>query len=514
MRGPGGPSSGEVKVVVSFDGARFVARCTFNDRLLPKEAGFRWDPVAKQWFTTSPGVASRLVQFADEGAKKRLHRTTLVRTNWTGAIPHPGGLTPLPFQKDIAVPFALERNRSYLALDPGLGKTICAAIIRNALGLPMVYVCPPFLMANVESELDKWCTMPRSVWRLGTQNETTDILMVPDSLLSRGETELAIQDFTEGRECLLVVDEAHRFKNDTAERSRALYGRILPRFARVVFLSGTPMPNRPMELYPVLKNCAPELIGFMNKFEFGRRYCAGFRSQWGWDFTGASNVEELAGKIMGKFMLRLKKRDVLPELPAKTEEVVIIDEELPPVLADLTKQILARYSPEDLMAGKIGEEHVSSYRRKLGLAKVAPAAQFVKFVLEQGTEAVLLFCIHREVIAQLAHALREFDPQVIHGGVEKDERFAIATEFQNNPARRVLILNIAAGGVGFNLTKATRVVFAEFAWTPGDNDQAVDRAHRIGQDSKVLAQYLVHRNSLDRDVMEVVLKKRGYIKHV
>lgn len=492
-----------------FTGTQFVCRCTYEERHLPKDAGFRWDREGKCWYTPSHGVASRLVQFADEAAKKEIDRILLTKQDWAGAIPHPPSLTPKPFQINQAVPFALARNRSYLALDPGLGKTICAALIYNATNEPMVYVCPPFLLGNVEEELRKWCVGSPRIARYGRDDlEGAQIILVPDSLLSRERTKVEVVGLISDEAATLIVDEAHRYKNDTAERTKALFDGFVPNFSKVVFLSGTPMPNRPMELYPLLSNCAPELIGFMNKFEFGRRYCAGYRSKWGWDFTGASNVQELAGKVIGTFMLRLRKKDVLPELPPKTEELVFIDDELPPVLADMNKKILEKHSPEDLMKGKIGEEHVATYRRKLGEAKLPGAVAYIKFLLEQGEESLLVFAHHRDVVSGLEHALRAFDPLVIMGDVDKDERFRRAKEFQSNPKRRLLILNIAAGGVGFNLTKATRVIFVEFAWTPGDNDQAIDRAHRIGQEEKVLAQYLVHRNSIDRDVMEVILRKK------
>lgn len=512
-------------MLITFNGKVFIARCTFEDRHLPREAGFRWHTDRKVWFTPSHGVAHRLVRFADETAKKELQSVLLSKQDWPGAIPYPSHLTPKPFQLSQAVPFALARNRSYLALDPGLGKTICAALIRNALKLPTVYVCPPFLMGNVEEELVKWCMPGTKLARYGGGGKTTgttrrrfpldtDILILPDSLIRHEDVGEQVKQFRDGRESLLVVDEAHRFKNDTAERTKALFETLVPEFNRVVFLSGTPMPNRPMELYPLLSHCAPETIGFMSRFEYGRRYCAGFQGQWGWDFSGASNVQELAGKVMGTFMLRLRKKDVLPELPPKSEELVFIDDDMPPQLAEMNSRLLAEYSPEDLMKGVIGEEHVSTYRRLLGLAKVPASVKYLQFLLEQGDESLLVFAIHRDVIAGLAHGLRGFDPLVITGSVDKDERFRIAKEFQENPKRRVLILNIAAGGVGFNLTKATRVVFPEFAWTPGDNDQAVDRAHRIGQDNPVLAQYLVYRNSIDRNVMEVVFGKRGVTQHV
>jgi SWI/SNF-related matrix-associated actin-dependent regulator 1 of chromatin subfamily A len=501
-------------MVIMFDGARFVARCLFDERYKPKQAGFVWDSSAQVWYTSSPGIASRLIHYADERAKKEIENSALVVTNWAGAIPVPPGLDPLPFQINQAVPFALSRNRSYLALDPGLGKTICAALIRNALSYPTVYICPPFLMGNVEEEFAKWSTGQPRIVRLEhfKRASTADILIVPDSMLARETTLSSVIGFAGRRKTLLIIDEAHRFKTLSSERSKALYRKIQPAFTHSVFLSGTPMPNRPMELFPVISRNCPELIDHFDQFRFGLKYCAGFQGPWGWDFSGSSNVGELSKRIMGKFMLRVKKADVLPELPEKSEELVFVDDDLPVELAEMSRHILNKYSPEDLMRGRIGEEQLATYRRKLGAVKVKPALDFLRNVLSGGTESVLVFAHHRDVISGLMAGLSEFKPMAITGSVERDERFEIVKEFQTNPDKRVLILNITAGGVGFNLTKASRVVFAEFSWVPGENDQAIDRAHRIGQNEKVLVQYMLHRNSVDRAVLETVLAKRKQIQ--
>jgi SWI/SNF-related matrix-associated actin-dependent regulator 1 of chromatin subfamily A len=503
---------------LTYQDTRYIFICSYDDRHRPKAAGFRWDPHLQRWVTPSSGIASRLLEFADEKAKNELERTSLTRTEWRGAIPHPEGLKPKPFQLD-AVKFALERNRSYLALEAGLGKTICAALMRNALLTQTLYICPPFLAANVEEEFLKWGTSGIRVARFGKLSEqiwaAANVILLPDSLLAREHARDFIRAWVKtANPGLLIVDEAHRFKNDSAERTKALFQIYFPLFPKVVFLSGTPMPNRPRELFPVLSNAAPQLIDDMSKLEYGIKYCAGHQGKWGWDDSGATNVEELAKKVVGPFMRRVRKKDVLPELPPKTEELVFIDEELPAELLELSRKILKEQSPVDLMKGRIGDEHVATYRRKLGTLKVPPALEFLRFVLEENDDALLIFAIHKETIAALAAGLKNFHPLTITGDVASDERFRRAKAFQANPKHRALILNIQAGGIGFNLTKASRVVFVEFSWCGADNDQAIDRAHRIGQDEKVVAQYLVHRNSIDRDVMETVLRKKESTQYV
>lgn len=443
-------------------------------------------------------------------------RHALVKIDpWSGPIPHPPGLAPLPFQPSAAA-FALSRNHSYLALDPGLGKTIIAALALNALGRhSVVIVVPPFLALNTKAELEKWLTWKARISIYGGQDfeeaevePIADILIIPDSLIADPlgfrfklyEYLAMMQPYT------LVVDEAHRYKNLEAQRTHAVF--TLSRSAnRVIFLSGTPMPNRPMELYGILSKFAPETIGFKSYFQFGMRYCAGYFDGFGHDFSGASNVQELSHAVRSRFMLRLRKKDVLRDLPPKTEEIIFLAENLPPHVAALEKEVL-RLSGVDLMKEKLDVEHLSTYRRQLGLAKVPKAVSYIREILNDTDEAILIFAEHIDVIAQLEKGFAKFNPIVITGQTPKEKRQELVDMFQQDLKRRIFIGNIKACGVGFTITKATRVIFAEFSWVPGDNEQAADRTHRIGQKDHILVQYLVFRNSIDTAVMETNLRKR------
>lgn len=418
---------------------------------------------------------------------------------------YPSHLRPYPFQLE-AVEYALTRNHSYLGYDPGLGKTIIAAMLINALKTPAVYVCPPFLRENIKNEFGRWLNPDRP-----------RVLLIPDSKLFRKQTVDLVQKFAgENPEALLIVDEAHRFKSPTTQRSKAIYNYFTNYFTRRVFMSGTPMPNRPMELYPVLQNSAWNSIGFMSKFDFGRRYCAGHHNGFGWNFAGASRVPELAQRIIGPFMKRVRKSEVLTELPPKTEEILFIGDErdLPPEVAALDAQILKEYSPDDLVEGRLGKPHIATYRRLLGSLKVPESVTYIRFLIEECGEKILVFAWHKDVISELVRALSDLSPVIITGSVPSDERQARVDQFQNDDSLKLFIGNIQAAGVGFTMTAATRVLFVEFSWTPAENEQAEDRAHRIGQTRNVFIQYLVFKNSVDRKVAETILRKRKSIEQL
>lgn len=518
--------------VVFKDGV-FICKTSYEERAVPRDAGFRWHYDKKIWYTSHYSVAARLRELADQSAKDELDKHVIAVSPWTERLPEPPApLKLLEFQREAAI-FALSRNRSYLGLDPGLGKTIVAASIARAIKrAAFVYICPPFLVSNTQNEFEKWAP------ELKTTNIKTecvsDVLIVPDSIIARPEIRESIASYVDGADTrVLFIDEAHRYKNDTAQRTQSMFGKdkktkgeitgIVDFFTNVVCMSGTPMPSRPLELYPVLSKLAPETIDHMNKFQYARKFCAAYKNEYGfWDFSGASNMPELRRRTIhpeGSFMLRIKK-EVL-KLPPITEEVFVISEDMGPSVSKLDRKLHAQFKDvEDVMKHQIakaeglGHEndlHLMTYRRLLGLEKVDAACDIVKSILEETEESVLIFGLHKDVIAKLTSKLFDYKPLVITGDVPVQLRQTIVKEFQENKDHRVFIGNIHACGVGFTLTKATRVVFVEFDWVPGTNDQARDRAYRIGTSAAVHCQYLVFRESVDKAVIESLLMKRKTI---
>lgn len=539
-----------------FKNNNFIFLCSFQERIAAKAAGFRWDAENKIWYTKDAGTASRLREYADSSAETEIKRKSLIITPWTEALsPPPEGLSLYPHQED-AIQFALERNRCYLGLDPGLGKTIVAARVALELKIKskFVYICPPFLVKNVVTEFGKWAPeLSVSTYesfsgkRYPPHPFEYDVFVVPDSLIFengfydgeiclRSSVAQQIKEFVNDYPMsVLFVDEAHRFKNEEAKRTRALLGYkdvekgnisgIVDWFSKIVLMSGTPMPNRPIELYPVLSKLVPQTIAHMNRFVYGMEYCAGFQERFGWNFLGASNVDKLAKRVIhpsGPFMLRMKKE--LLDLPPKLEEIFSISDETSQKLQKMENQIKKVYTKtEDLIKARIakseGKEsaedlHLATYRRLLGAEKAPHAVEYISSLLEETDESILVFAIHKDTISELAKGFKKYDPVVVTGATPVKERQRLVDQFQTEQGQRLFIGNIQAAGVGFTLTKATRVVFVEFSWVPGENNQASDRAHRIGQKSSVLVQYMVYEHSIDKKVIEILLKKSKSIQQM
>lgn len=485
---------------------------TFEERKLADAAGFYWSSEQKIWYTPHPGIAARLRDYADDVAEMKLSKLVNRISPWSGAIPYPKRETLFKWQEPAAR-FILERDRSYLGADPRMGKAIIAALVINAEACNAVYICPPGLVASTEYKLRNWLMNGLTVgaFKYPLESELPNVLVVSDSILTRPTTFEAIKAFVRlsvrsNRPIRLFADEAHRFKEPTAGRSKALYRKIRQPFNKITLLSGTPMPNRPMELYAPVSQFAPECINYMSRHEFGLRYCEAKETPFGWKYDGAANMEELEERLR-PFLMRLRNED----LPPVVEDMVLVDESLTPTLARLDAQLLREFSPKDLMGHLAVNGHIATYRKELGKAKVEPAVKYINQILSDTDDNVLVFGIHKETLTELFYGIAlgsGVTPCMVTGDTPVGTRNAIAEEFQNNPKRRVFIGNIQAAGLGHDLFKATRVVFVEFAWVPGDNEQALMRMYKVGKRDPLYVEYIVYKNSVDRVVLESIFKKQ------
>ena len=206
-----------------------------------------------------------------------------------------------------------KRNAAILADEPGLGKTIQVAeyINRTHPAGPVLIVCPASLRLNWEKELSVWMA-----WR----PFTLDIVSY-----EAVATEKVILSSLYSSYSLVVFDEAHYLKNPAAKRTKACLA--IPADIRL-FLTGTPVVNRPMDLFPILSSIGMKL----SKKEFGKRYCNGHLVQirwkprkFAWDFSGASRTDELNAALRKHCMVRRTKAEVLTELPAKIRQVIELD---------------------------------------------------------------------------------------------------------------------------------------------------------------------------------------------
>lgn len=388
----------------------------------------------------------------------------------------------------------------------------------------VLIVCPASLKINWQREAIKWLTRPLTVGVAdGKCWPQTDVVVINyENVKKRPEIMETEWD-------LAVLDESHYIKNEKAQRTKAT---AAIKARRRIALTGTPILNRPIELFTTLNWLDPAEWGSF--WTFARRYANAHAGRFGWDLTGASNLDELQKRLRTTCMVRRLKADVLTELPPKRRQVVELQagraalqavlEERSRWEADESKLREIKAQAEQAKADgndtayKEAVKALSSarmaaftelaeLRHKVALKKVPAAVEFIRDALESSSK-IVVFAHHLDVIEALREGLEEFRPVVVTGSVSLDERQRAVDAFQIDPEVRLFLGNIKAAGVGLTLTAASHVLFVELDWTPGWVSQAEDRCHRIGQRDSVLVQHLVLDGSLDANLAKMLVRKQ------
>lgn len=410
-----------------------------------------------------------------------------------------------PFQQKGAQ-FLASTYHALLGDEPGLGKTVQAIAAVEVLKLQRILVvCPASVRLGWLQEINE-CLGSSWGWRVISYNEATKL---SGKLVGSDEKWDA-----------LILDEAHFLKTPESQRTQAIFGNRggLARRARYIWcLTGTPVLNRPRELFPILKTLHP-LFSNMSFPTYADIYCGAFFDGRGMNTKGATNLDDLKKKL-APFMLRRTKEEVLPELPPKIISRVPLDvswADLKPVRdeEDAIGSRETRLSSIHEDYSQLGD--MAHLLRLTGEAKVRTAAAFVDDLLET-VGKVVVFAKHRNVMDLLAAELagRHITAVQYHGGMNDGQKRAAVLDFQSRA--EVFIGQIQAAGTGINglQTVCSDVVFAELSWVPGEVGQAVDRCHRIGQVAASVNVYMLHvPGTLESAVLGVHDRKAKVIEHL
>ena len=450
-------------------------------------------------------------------------------------IPVPEGVKLFPHQIEN-VEFAFTRRATMIADMPGCGKTLSTVATINCFQPKRVLIiCPASLKLNWKREWDKFSIHDRMAVQVAdskTAALTGDVVIINYDIIPKLHALLVAQPWD-----FLVLDEAHYVKNPDAARTKLIFGKAAERkpiagipYRRLLLLTGTPMTNRPVDLWKFCEVADPAGLG-KDYFWFVKRYCAAWKSPWGLDVSGASNLEELGRKLRDSFMIRHDKG--LLNLPPKLHSVIELPTEGLGVerLLKREAELFAKLSEDgvDLAAEdfetqveRLAEESSSdrvqmmtdlaATRQEVALKKLPMVMSFVDNLIEQG-EKVVVFTYHKAVAAELIQRYGEAAVAVT-GDVPMKARQDAVDAFQGDPKKTVFIGQIRAAGVGLTLTASRAVVFAELDYVPANLEQAEDRVHRISQDRICNIYYLVLAESLDATIAKKVVEKRENIARV
>lgn len=533
-------------MLLTHNGARWELTCSPANSAQVKATGMHFDYRSKKWWTGLTEVAKNFEIYADGRAQakfgaeaKQIAFSKAMDANIV--IPAPDGLEYLGFQKG-GVAYAYERPDTLIADEMGLGKTIqVMGLINLDPTIQNILIVPPAgLLLNWERELLKWLTRKLSGdYAVGGKLPNSQIVLANYELIKRLKPQILARSWD-----LIVFDESHYCKNPEAMRTKACLGKqdadddgtrhFSLEARRRLFLTGTPIMNRPIELWPMLRVADPEGLG-ANFHLFGKKFCKGWDAPWGWDYNGAGNLDLLQERLRAKIMIRRLKKDVLKELPPKRRQIVILpadtvkaavraeldyfDKHKDVILDALAKvetdqidgtEAQFNEAASDLKAmPKTSFEVISKLRHDTALAKIPFAIKHLENELEQ-SEKVVVFAHHHDVIRALAEHFKDAAVQC-HGLMTLQQKQQSVDRFQDDPKCKLFIGAITVA-VGYTLTAGDYCLIIEEDWRPGVVSQAEDRLHRIGQKKSVLIQHLCFDGSLDAHMVTKIIEKQAIIE--
>ncbi|MBS2019794.1 MAG: DEAD/DEAH box helicase [Deltaproteobacteria bacterium] len=399
-----------------------------------------------------------------------------------------------------------------LADDMGLGKTlqtICALRGR------VLVVCPKSVVYNWQAEIARFRPGLRASIYHGperTLDPKADVTLTTYAVLRLDVEKLAAQEWD-----VVVLDEAQAIKNESSQTARAAF-QLRARFR--IALSGTPVENRLEELWSVMHFTNPGLLG--GRSDFADRYASPI----------ASGDASAAGRLRAKirpFVLRRMKRDVLPELPPRTDAVlhVALDDDeravYDAVRAATKKDLLSRLSGPE---GAKGPSVLAALEALLRLRQAACHSALVPGQRRDGSSKVERLLEALEEAAQDGHKALVFsqwtslldlvEPHLEAASIRftrldgsTRDRAAVVAELQDPNGPPVMLVSLKAGGTGLNLTAADHVFLLDPWWNPAVEDQAADRAHRIGQDRPVMVYRMIAKDTVEERIFALQEKKRA-----
>ena len=396
-----------------------------------------------------------------------------------------------------------------LADDMGLGKTL-QTICALAAGKRTLVVCPKSVVFNWQAEIARFRPGLSVAIFHGPKrvlDPAADVTLTTYAVLRLDQELLAKQEWD-----TVVLDEAQAIKNETSQTARAAFEL---KGAFRLALSGTPVENRLEELWSVMTFANPGLLG--GRTSFADRYVSPI----------ANGDADAAARLRAKIrpvVLRRMKRDVLPELPPRTEGVIHVElEETERGVYDAVRAATKKELAAKLAEGA-GVLAALEALLRLRQASCHPALVPGQKADSSSKVEALLGALedaaadgHKALVfSQWTSLLDLLEPHLQNAGIRftrldgsTKDRGAVVDEFQDPAGPPVLIASLKAGGTGLNLTAADHVFLLDPWWNPAAEDQAADRAHRIGQDRPVMVYRLVAKDTVEERILALQEKKRA-----
>jgi SNF2 family DNA or RNA helicase len=418
-----------------------------------------------------------------------------------------------------------------LADDMGLGKTLQMLTLLKGLSpeRPALVVCPRTLIYNWQEEADKFFDNLSSLVYYGTPEERDemrpefsnyDLIITSYSILSRDIDKLNNEGL---KFSLSILDEAQHIKNHKTQRAQAV--KEITAESRLA-LTGTPLENSVAELWSIFDYLMPGYLGNYNYFN--KNYLLPINKN-----NDQEKMEQLKERV-APFILRRRKEEVLKELPEKIINVHSVsmtqlqEDSYKLVLDEVKGKLLDTVNEKGFNRSRINVlaaltklrqicNHPALVLDEKGLesssGKLDALLELVSDAINSGRKII----VFSQFVKMLKLVKKSFDRQKINyqylDGSTRN-RMERVNEFNNNPEIKVFLISLKAGGVGLNLTSADMVIHVDPWWNPMVERQAADRAHRLGQENRVMVYKLITRGTVEEKMLKLQKKKQNVFDNI
>jgi SNF2 family DNA or RNA helicase len=395
--------------------------------------------------------------------------------------------------QEFGAKYLIVQQKTILGDEMGLGKTIqaLAAMVHlhnTEAPTRFLVIAPASILGNWLREIQTRTSLPALLLH-GTERQKPFLAWLEQGGVAVTSYETFRSDDIDGALArrnrtvdLLVVDEAHYIKNPATGRSQATK-EILPHAQRMCLMTGTPLENRVEEFHTLIGLLKPEVVPKLRLINAG--------------FTRLGLERQRFHETVAPVYLRRNQEDVLRELPEKIEKEEWVD---------LTPEDKATYKTA------VRTKNMMAMRRSATVGKGnGQSAKLTRLgelfdEYRESKQKVLVFSFFLDVLEAVRNGFGA--EAVITGHIPPAQRLRIVDEFQKALDFRLLPCQIQAGGVGLNLQAASVVILMEPQWKATAEDQAIARAHRMGQTRRVVVHRLLARNSVDERMLEILRGKR------
>jgi SWI/SNF-related matrix-associated actin-dependent regulator of chromatin subfamily A-like protein 1 len=454
-----------------------------------------------------------------------------------GTLRLPPGKELWPYQK-ATLDYLLKRGGGINGDQPGLGKTPTSIAFCNEVEAQRVLVIVPASLRIQWGEVIKeWSTIPRVKVSVMLNKKDGIHPTAHYQIMSydAARDPAIIRAISKYKWKVLICDEAHKMKNIEALTTRAIIGNgrgeyqhgddKMPAITNFceheLFLTGTLLLNRPSEAFTLLRHVDHEAIDFMDWEKFKEYYNrqADMRSVNGKRFKleSTSLEYELQNRLRVNAMARHEKKDVLTLMKPPRYSVVRMEQTGPVKLAIDAEGMLG-LSIEEIQTTKDIKllAYIAEVRRMMGIAMAPQVINYASDFLEGSEEKLVIFAWHIQVLDLLEQGLSKFGTVRVDGGKSPLARQKAVDDFVEKDNVRVFIGNMLAAGTGIDgLQKVcSRCYLAEPDWVPAQNEQAVSRLDRIGQQNLVNAEIFVAPGSVSEKILVAALEKMNVIHRV